>query len=111
MTIFAKILAGEIPADILYEDDQCIAFRDVAPQAPLHALVIPRREIAMASQAEPDDEKLLGHLIVVAGRVAKQEGYADSFRLVINNGEAAGQTVFHLHVHVLAGRGLGWPPG
>ena len=97
-------------ADIVYEDDQAIAFRDIAPAAPTHVLVIPRKPIARASEADESDEPLLGHLITVAGKVAKQEGLSD-FRLVVNDGAGVGQSVFHLHVHVLGGRPLGWPPG
>ncbi len=110
MTIFSKILSGELPAEKVYEDDQCVAFRDVAPQAPTHILVIPRKPIARLSDAEESDGLLLGHLMLIASRVAKAEGLSDS-RLVINDGAGAGQTVFHLHVHVLGGRSLSWPPG
>lgn len=110
MTIFSKILSGELPADKLYEDDQCVAFRDVAPQAPTHILVIPRKPIARLSDAEESDGPLLGHLMLIASKVAKAEGLSDA-RLVINDGAGAGQTVFHLHVHVLGGRSLTWPPG
>jgi len=110
-TIFGKILRREIPADIVYEDEQCLAFRDVNPQAPTHVLVIPKREIDRLSSAQPEDQALLGHMMLAAGKIARQLGVADAFRLVINNGEAAGQTVFHLHLHILAGRKLRWPPG
>ena len=110
MTIFSKILSGELPSDTAYEDEQCIAFRDIAAQAPSHILVIPRKPIARLSEAEEIDGPLLGHLMLVAARVAKSEGLSDS-RLVINDGAGAGQTVFHLHVHVLGGRTLAWPPG
>ena len=109
-TIFGKILRGEIPCDEVYSDDQCLAFRDIAPQAPVHVLVIPRQPIESLRSADAADEALLGHLLTVAARVAKQEGLTD-FRTVINSGEAAGQTVFHLHVHVIGGRPLAWPPG
>lgn len=109
-TIFGKILAGEIPSDRVYEDDQCIAFRDINPAAPTHILVIPRKEIARLGAMEADDEPLVGHLMRVATLVAKKEGLND-YRLVINNGAGAGQTVFHLHVHVIGGRSLSWPPG
>ncbi len=109
-TLFERIIDREIPADIVHEDEQCIAFRDIDPQAPLHVLVVPRRPIVSLAQAAVDDAPLLGHLLVVAGNVAKAAGY-DAFRTVINTGEAAGQAVFHLHVHVLAGRDLTWPPG
>ena len=110
-TIFSKIIKREIPAKIVYEDELCLAFRDVNPQAPVHILVIPKNPIARLADVTFTDKDLLGHLLLVAGRIAKDEGYGDSFRLVINNGEQAGQTVFHLHVHLLAGRNFGWPPG
>ena len=110
--VFARILRGEVPADVLHEDDQCLAFRDVAPQAPTHFLVIPKREIASLSDAGPEDAALLGHLLVTAAQVARDLGVAEGgSRVVINDGAGAGQTVFHLHVHVLAGRPLTWPPG
>ncbi len=109
-TIFARILRGEIPCDEVYSDDRCLAFRDVAPQAPVHLLVIPRQPLVSLAEAGDDDAALLGHLLLVAARVAKQEGLA-GFRTVINSGAEAGQTVFHLHVHVLGGRPLAWPPG
>jgi len=110
MTLFAKILSGELPADIVYEDADCIAFRDIAPQAPVHVLVIPRKPLARLSAATPEDEPLLGHLLQVATQVARAEGLTDA-RFIINDGAGAGQTVFHLHVHVLGGRRLSWPPG
>ena len=109
-TIFGRILRGEIPCDAVYSDDRCLAFRDVAPQAPVHLLVIPREPIAQLAEAGPEHEALLGHLLLVAARVAKQEGLS-GFRTVINSGAEAGQTVFHLHVHVIGGRPLAWPPG
>ena len=109
-TIFGKILKGDIPCDEVYSDDRCLAFRDIAPQAPVHMLVIPRQPIESLRSAESADEGLLGHLLLVAAKVAKQEGLSD-FRTVINSGAAAGQTVFHLHVHVMGGRSLAWPPG
>jgi histidine triad (HIT) family protein len=111
-TIFSKIIAREIPARIIYEDDRCLAFHDVAPQAPVHFLVIPKKEIARIGAAQVEDEALLGHLIFVAQSVAKEQGLHDTgFRLVINHGRDGGETVPHLHVHVLGGRPLGWPPG
>lgn len=110
-TVFAKILRGEIPARIVHEDDQCLAFHDVAPQAPVHVLVIPRREIESLAAVEPDDAGLLGHLLVVATRLARELGLADGYRLVVNCGHDGGQSVDHLHVHLLGGRRLGWPPG
>lgn len=111
MTIFAKILAGEIPADVVLETDRALAFRDVNPQAATHVLVIPKREIATVNDVSDDDEALLGHLIVVAKRVAEQEGIAeDGYRLVINCNAHGGQSVYHIHLHVLGGQPLGWPP-
>lgn len=109
-TIFSKIIDREIPADIVYEDDQCMAFRDINPQAPVHFLVIPRKPIAKLSDADEGDKDLLGHLLLVAGQVAREQGLED-FRLNVNNGAGASQTVFHLHVHVLGGRPFSWPPG
>ena len=110
--VFARILRGEIPAKILHDDERCLAFHDVTPQAPTHFLVVPKRAIATLSDATPEDEALLGHLLVTAASVAKDLGVAEGgSRIVINNGTGAGQTVFHLHVHVLAGRTLAWPPG
>lgn len=109
-TIFGRIARGEVQADRIYEDDQAVAFRDTNPQAPTHVLVIPRKPIPRLSQSGDEDEALLGHLLGVARRVARQEGLED-FRLVVNDGSAAGQTVFHLHVHILGGRAFGWPPG
>jgi histidine triad (HIT) family protein len=109
-TIFGKIANGEIPADIVYEDDRCVAFRDISPQAPTHLLVIPRKPIERLSKADDGDEPLLGHLLRVAARVAREADLSD-FRIVVNDGAGAGQTVFHLHVHVLGGRALSWPPG
>lgn len=103
-TIFGKIIDGELPADKLYEDEHCIVIRDISPQAPVHVLIIPRKAIARVVDAQQDDQALLGHLLLVAGKVAEQLGVQDAFRLVINNGEGAGQTVFHLHVHLLAGQ-------
>jgi histidine triad (HIT) family protein len=109
-TIFSKIIKREIPATIIYEDDLAIAFRDVNPQAPVHFLVIPKQPIVKLSEATIEDQSLLGHLLLVANKVAAQEGLED-FRLVTNNGVAAGQSVFHLHIHVLGGRSFDWPPG
>lgn len=109
-TIFSRIIDREIPADIIYEDEQALAFRDVSPQAPVHFLVIPKKAIAKLSDATAEDQSLLGHLLLVAGKVAAQEGLED-FRLNVNNGAGASQTVFHLHVHVLGGRPFSWPPG
>lgn len=110
-TLFSKIIQREIPADIVYEDEQCLAFRDINPQAPVHILVIPKKPLTMVSDATDGDQALLGHLLMTASKIAKQEGYGEAFRLVVNNGEEAGQQVFHLHVHILAGRSFAWPPG
>ena len=109
-TIFAKIINREIPADIIHEDDQALAFRDINPQAPTHFLVIPKKPIPKLSDASAEDQALLGHLLLVAKQVAEEQGLTD-FRLNINNGAGASQTVFHLHVHVLGGRAFSWPPG
>jgi histidine triad (HIT) family protein len=109
--VFCKIVAGEIPATKIFEDELAIAFRDINPQAPTHALVIPRAHIASLADADEQEEALLGHLLRVAARVARDEGHAEGFRSVVNTGAEAGQTVFHVHVHVLAGRKLAWPPG
>ena len=103
-TIFGKIIAGEIPSEFIYEDDHCIAINDIAPQAPVHVLVIPKRGIPRLVDAEASDQELLGHLLLAAGKAAEQLGVQDAFRLIINNGEGAGQTVFHLHLHIIAGR-------
>lgn len=110
-TLFTKIINREIPADIVYEDELCLAFRDINPQAPLHVLLIPKKPIVKVSDSEKEDQTLLGHLMLKVGEIAKQEGYAEAFRIVVNNGEAAGQTVFHLHIHILAGRPFSWPAG
>lgn len=111
-TIFSKIIRREIPADIVYEDDLCLAFRDVNPQAPFHVLVIPKQAIAKLADAESKDHALMGHLLLTVKRIAEQQGLADNgYRIVINNGPAAGQTVDHLHLHILGGRQMEWPPG
>ncbi|MDP6310440.1 MAG: histidine triad nucleotide-binding protein, partial [Prochlorococcaceae cyanobacterium ETNP14_MAG_4] len=102
-TIFGRMLRGEIPCDEVYSDQHCLAFRDIQPQAPVHVLVIPRKPLESLRAADEEDTKLLGHLLLVAARVAKQEGL-DDFRTVINTGAEAGQTVFHLHVHLIGGR-------
>lgn len=109
--IFCRIAAGEIPANVVASDDECVAFHDLNPQAPLHLLVIPRRHLSSLAAAGAADAALLGHLLVVARGLAERLGLDDGFRVVINSGEAAGQSVFHLHVHLLGGRRLGWPPG
>jgi histidine triad (HIT) family protein len=110
-TLFSKIITRQIPADIVYEDELCLAFRDINPQAPVHILIIPKNPIPKVIDATEADKDLLGHLLIVAGKIAKNEGHEEAFRLVINNGENAGQSVFHLHVHILAGRNFSWPPG
>ncbi len=111
-TLFEKICDKEIPATILHEDDRCVAFRDISPQAPVHILVIPRKAIPRVGLAADEDAGLLGHLLVTAAKVARSEGIADSgYRLVINNGPDGGEAVPHLHVHLLGGRQLVWPPG
>lgn len=111
-TIFGKIAAGEVPADILYEDADLVAFRDIGPQAPTHILVIPRKPIPTLNDAGPEDAELLGKLLLAAAKVAALAGIAEQgYRTVINCNAAAGQTVFHLHLHVLGGRPLQWPPG
>lgn len=110
-TLFSKIIAREIPADIVYEDEHCLAFRDINPQAPTHVLLIPKQEIPRLVDAAAADQALLGHLLLAAGKVAQQLGVGDAFRLVVNNGADAGQSVFHLHLHIIAGRPLHWPPG
>jgi len=110
-TIFSKIIKREIPAKIVYEDDLCLAFHDVNPQAPTHVLLIPKKEIPRLVDAQPEDQALLGHLMITANKIAQQLGAGDAFRLAINNGADAGQSVFHLHLHILAGRAFKWPPG
>ena len=112
MTLFEKIIAGEIPADIVYEDDHCVALKDIHPQAPTHLLVVPRKPIVNVAEASDEDAELLGRVLIAARNVARQIGVAESgYRLCINNGSGAGQTVFHLHCHLLAGREMRWPPG
>jgi histidine triad (HIT) family protein len=110
-TLFGKIIRREIPATIVYEDDLCLAFRDINPQAPTHVLLVPKKEIDMLVSAGAGDQALLGHLMLAAGKIAHQLGIGDAFRLVVNNGAEAGQSVFHLHLHILGGRALRWPPG
>ncbi len=110
-TIFTKIINKEIPADIIHEDEHCVAFRDVNPAAPVHFLVVPRKPIARLQDLEPDDQELIGHIHLVITKLAEQEEIADGYRVVVNSGASAGQSVFQLHFHVLGGRSLGWPPG
>ena len=112
MTIFDKIISGEIPADIVYEDDHVVAFRDIAPQAPEHVLVIPRKAIRSVAHAETEDRELMGRVMLAAAQVARELGLDENgYRLVTNVGQYGGQSVFHLHVHVLGGRQMQWPPG
>lgn len=111
MSIFEKIINKELPADIVYEDDQCLAFKDINPQAPIHILVIPKKPIEKLIDSELEDQQLLGHLLLVCNKVAEEAGIGEAFRLVMNNGAGAGQSVFHIHFHVLGGRPFRWPPG
>jgi histidine triad (HIT) family protein len=110
-TLFAKIIDRQIPADIVYEDDLCLAFRDVNPQAPVHVLLVPKKPLDMLSNAEIDDQALLGHMLLAAGKIARELKIDGAFRLVVNNGKEGGQAVFHLHMHIMAGRKFRWPPG
>jgi histidine triad (HIT) family protein len=103
-TIFSRIIARDAPADIVYEDELCLAFKDIHPQAPVHVLVVPKKEIARLADAQANDQALLGHLLLTVGKIARQLGVDDAFRVVISNGADAGQTVFHLHLHLLGGR-------
>lgn len=110
-TLFTKIINREIPADIVYEDNLCIAFRDIKPQAPVHVLVVPKKPLPKLGDAESQDHALMGHLLLTVKRVAEQLGLENGYRVVINNGNDGGQTVYHLHIHVLGGRRMNWPPG
>ena len=110
-TLFEKIIDRELPATFVYEDDQCIAIKDINPGAPLHVLVIPRKPLPRLCDAGSADQALLGHLMLVASKIAGDAGYGEAFRVIVNNGAGAGQSVFHLHLHVIAGRPLKWPPG
>jgi len=110
-TIFGKIIRKEIPATILFEDDQCLAFKDVNPVAPTHFLVIPKKPIDMLSNSTDDDTPLLGHLLSVARKVAAEQSLDKGYRVVINNGKDGAQSVYHLHIHVVGGRQMAWPPG
>ena len=111
-TLFEKVIAREIPAAIVYEDDLVLAFRDIKPQAPTHVLVIPKKPIPRIAEAQPEDHKILGHLLLKAAEVADQAGLKPTgYRLVINNGPHAGESVPHLHCHIIGGRPMGWPPG
>jgi histidine triad (HIT) family protein len=110
--LFCKIANGEIPATLIHQDDQVVAFRDINPQAPVHALVIPRRHITTLNDLEATDKTLLGHMVMTAQQLAEKDGIAESgFRLVMNCNREGGQTVYHVHLHVLGGRGMHWPPG
>ena len=110
-TLFQKIIDREIPAEIVHEDDRCVAFRDNNPQAPTHLLIVPRTPIPSLDALGEEDAPLIGHLFVVAQRLAEQEGLSDGYRTVFNCGDDAGQTVDHLHLHLLGGRAMSWPPG
>lgn len=110
-TLFQKIADKEIPAKLIHEDAVCVAFHDIAPQAPTHVLIVPRKPIPRVAEASAEDQATLGHLLLVAGQLSRQLGLAKGFRVVINNGPDGGETVPHLHVHLLGGRPLDWPPG
>lgn len=109
-TIFSQIINGEIPCDEVYQDELCLAFRDVQPQAPVHILIIPKKPIIGLKDIAKEDQNLLGHLLLISSKIAQKEGLND-WRTIINTGEKAGQTVFHLHIHIIGGRSLNWPPG
>ena len=111
LTLFEKIINKEIPAEIIYEDDGSVVIEDINPQAPTHLLIIPKKVIPKLSDASNEDQEILGHLMLVAGKIADQLGLDETFRLVVNNGAKAGQSVFHLHLHLISGRPLNWPPG
>ncbi|XP_031566207.1 histidine triad nucleotide-binding protein 1-like [Actinia tenebrosa] len=110
-TIFAKIIRKEIPSEFLHEDDQCIAIKDINAQAPTHLLIIPKKPIPQLSKADDDDEQVLGHLLIVAKKVAEKLSLGNGYRIVINDGADGGQEVMHIHVHLLGGRKMEWPPG
>ena len=110
-TLFQKIADKEIPAKLIHEDVVCVAFHDISPQAPTHVLIVPRKPIPRVAEATVEDQATLGHLLLVAGQLSRQLGLAKGFRIVINNGSDGGETVPHLHVHLLGGRALDWPPG
>ncbi|XP_026470101.1 histidine triad nucleotide-binding protein 1 [Ctenocephalides felis] len=110
-TIIGKILRKEIPCNFIYEDDKCAAFKDINPQAPVHFLVVPRKPIQQLSKATDDDSDILGHLMLVARKVAKEQGLDNGFRLVVNDGRDGAQSIYHLHLHVMGGRQMQWPPG
>jgi len=109
--LFCKILNNEIPADVIYQDDKVIAFNDISPQAPTHALIIPRKHIGTLNDIQPEDCDLVGHMVMVAGKIAEQQGFAaDGYRTVFNCNSHGGQTVYHIHLHLLGGKPMGWPP-
>jgi histidine triad (HIT) family protein len=111
-TLFEKICQGEIPADIVYQDDRCVCFRDIAPQAPTHLLLVPRKPIPRIGEATSDDQELLGHMLLQVSHIARSVGISESgFRVVMNNGHDGGEAVPHLHIHILGGRAMSWPPG
>ena len=110
MTVFTKIINKEIPADIVHEDELCLAFKDINPQAPVHILLIPKKEILSSQEVQKEDQSLMGHLMVTIPGIAKKANLS-TYRLVVNTGEDAGQTVSHIHIHILGGRKLSWPPG
>ena len=110
-TIFEKIIDRELPSKIIFEDDKCIVIEDIAPKAPTHLLIIPKKVIPKLSDANQEDQAILGHLMLVAGKISRQLELDDTFRLIVNNGAKAGQSVFHLHLHLMSGRVLNWPPG
>jgi histidine triad (HIT) family protein len=110
-TLFEKIINRDIPATIVHEDEHCVAFRDINPGAPVHILLVPRKPLPRLCDAGIEDQALLGHMMLCANRIAAAEGFGEAFRLVVNNGAEAGQSVFHLHLHIIAGRPLSWPPG
>lgn len=111
-TLFEKICDREIPAEIVHEDELCVCFRDISPQAPVHLLIVPRKPVPRIAEAADEDQALIGHLFLTARKVAKEQGFADKgFRLVVNNGPDGGEAVPHLHIHILAGRQMEWPPG
>ena len=109
--LFCKILEGKAPARIVYQDDRVVAFEDIHPQAPTHVLIVPRRHLVSLSDAAPEDAPLIGHMLLVAAQIADERNITKGYRALFNNGPLAGQSVYHLHLHLLGGRGLGWPPG
>ncbi|XP_034408110.1 histidine triad nucleotide-binding protein 1 [Cyclopterus lumpus] len=110
-TIFGKIIRKEIPVELLYEDDKCVAFPDITPQAPTHILVVPKKPIVQLSKAEESDAELLGHMMLVAKKCAQDAGLSNGYRIVVNDGPDGGQSVYHIHIHILGGRVMKWPPG